>query len=105
MKQYIYLTEWIEFVRIHPKAAEFIFMWAQQEGYVRGSDKYLPNFGEIVHFLMVNSSSYHTEDYLHMWPNHALKFEEFQLGFDGDEPIEIAWYYMQEVAKEIVSRY
>lgn len=99
MKQIITIEQWNE---LTPRSQEFITLWKEKKGYPKESP--LLNIGQCIELLIAISYSFRHDDFLHGTNNNCLVLTEVQIGWDGDELIDILWFSIKEHVKKRVNK-
>lgn len=54
--------------------------------------------------ILLKSNAAHKESILHGTYNHTLELQELQIGYDGDDLMDIAIYYLETYIKERIKK-
>lgn len=79
-----------------PLMQEFISRWRLKKNYPQSAVIDITDCLEI----LVATPAFHAESSLYGTFNFVLELKEFQLGYDGDEPLDILVYYLEQYLKE-----
>jgi len=81
----------------------FLAIWKKEKGYT--PDKAL-SFGQLIElsFALTNDFKYETPPERSTF-NNSLQYEEIFLGWDGNEPIDILWYEINQKLKRRIIQY
>ena len=94
MKLLITEQQWQELPESHRR---FITLWKGRKRYAND----LISLEQCIELLIGYSRSLHYDDILHGVKDNVLDKEEIVIGWDGEEMIDILWFYVKDTLKRI----
>lgn len=80
----------------------FLAWWREEKGYIDTAEW---SFGEVVELALALTQDLHFEDSDGRVFNNLLNYNEIHIGWDGEDPLDVLWYELNQKLKRRIMQY